>query len=358
MSEAGPPGGAEASAREAADRDAVVLVLRALGLGDALTAIPAMRGIRRAWPGRRLVLVGRGDIGQWLALHGLVDDAVSPPGDLADVPAWAGALRAAPGAVAVNLHGRGPQSHQALLATGPGRLIAFARPELGVQGPRWDAEEHEVDRWIRLVGAAGGRCGRDDLRLPPPGPRAGHVVVHPGAAFPARRWPAERYAAVVAALVASGRRVLVTGGAEERTLTARVAGRARPPHGGRMGAGVEDTAGRLGLRGLAEAVATADLLISGDTGVAHLGTAFATPSVVLFGPVPPRLWGPVIDPALHTVLWRGGGRQAAGRRGDPHGDVIDTALAALTVEEVLAAAERHLGAAPPRRPAVPVTGGA
>ena len=33
-----------------------VLVLRALGLGDLLTSVAAIRGLRRAWPGARLVL--------------------------------------------------------------------------------------------------------------------------------------------------------------------------------------------------------------------------------------------------------------------------------------------------------------
>ena len=36
--------------------DQAVLALRALGLGDALTGIPALRGIRRAWPDRFIAL--------------------------------------------------------------------------------------------------------------------------------------------------------------------------------------------------------------------------------------------------------------------------------------------------------------
>src|SRR5207237_79615 len=42
-------------------------------------------------------------------------------------------------------------------------------------------------------------------------------------------------------------------------------------------------------------------LVCGDTGVAHLATALGTPSVLLFGPVPPSRWGPLADPELHTV---------------------------------------------------------
>jgi uncharacterized protein YjbJ (UPF0337 family) len=49
---------------------------------------------------------------------------------------------------------------------------------------------------------------------------------------------------------------------------------------------------------------------------------------VLFGPTPPVEWGPPADRPQHVVLHRGG-------RGDPHGDVPDPGLLAITVEEVL-----------------------
>ena len=54
-----------------------VLVLRALGLGDALTGVAALRGVRRAWPGRRLVLAGPEGIGGWFVRLGLVDAVVA-----------------------------------------------------------------------------------------------------------------------------------------------------------------------------------------------------------------------------------------------------------------------------------------
>ena len=56
---------------------------------------------------------------------------------------------------------------------------------------------------------------------------------------------------------------------------------------------------------LTDLVRGAALVLGGDTGIAHLATALATPSMVLFGPVPPRWWGPLIDPHLHHVLWHG-----------------------------------------------------
>jgi ADP-heptose:LPS heptosyltransferase len=73
--------------------------------------------------------------------------------------------------------------------------------------------------------------------------------------------------------------------------------------------------------------------VCGDTGVAHLATAFGTPSVVLFGPTPPSEWGPPPNRPRHQVLW-------AGRRGDPHGQSPDAGLLAIEVPDVLGALNR------------------
>jgi hypothetical protein len=53
--------------------------------------------------------------------------------------------------VAVNLHGRGPQSTAVLAASSPRRLIAFGEPGC----PPWVADEHERVRWCRLLEGAG-----------------------------------------------------------------------------------------------------------------------------------------------------------------------------------------------------------
>lgn len=84
--------------------------------------------------------------------------------------------------------------------------------------------------------------------------------------------------------------------------------------------------------GLAAVVAAAGRIVCGDTGVAHLATALGTPSVVLFGPTPPLLWGPPADRPQHVALW-------SGNTGDPHARVPDAGLLAIGVEEVAAALE-------------------
>jgi ADP-heptose:LPS heptosyltransferase len=170
-----------------------------------------------------------------------------------------------------------------------------------------------------------------DLAVPAvPPPVTGAALVHPGAAFPGRRWPAERFAAVARWLAEGGHDVRVTGGPAERDLAEAVARGAGLPDGAVL-------AGRTSALELAATVAAARVVVSGDTGVAHLATAYRRPSVVLFGPVSPALWGPPPRAAgagpLHVVLWHGDGT------GDPWGAELDPALATVTVDEVTAAVD-------------------
>jgi ADP-heptose:LPS heptosyltransferase len=314
-----------------------VLVLRALGLGDVLTGVAALRGVRRAWPGHRIVLAAPRPLGQLLVDHGIVD-TVLPAQGLARLPwPWAGPCGNpdTSGRIAVDLHGRGPQSHRVLQATRPDTLVAFDSPDADHVGPGWDDDEHEVLRWCRLVQSAGGHCEPEDLRLGPPAPDGARaeVIVHPGAAAEARRWPVSRWARVVDALAAQGHDVVLTGSEAERDLCARVR------HEADAGDAVRDTSGRLGLPALAELVSTARLVVSGDTGTAHLATAYGTPSVTLFGPTPPALWGPTLDVHRHVVIWHG--KQGAPRR-DANAGRLDPALAKVAVDEVVAACESVL----------------
>jgi ADP-heptose:LPS heptosyltransferase len=310
------------------DRRPTVLALRALQIGDLLVAVPALRALRRAYPVHRLVLATTA------ALAPLVDrigdiDVLLPTPDPTAVP-WPGT---APD-VAVNLHGTGPQSHRALDALRPRRRIGFRCGDAGPgwEGPAWEAvaaaHPHERARWCALLETVGVPADADDLRLPAPTPPTGEaapVVVHPGAAYGAKRWPVERFAAVAAALDGPRTPVLVTGSGGERDLAVAVA----------RGAGLpvdRVVAGRTDLGALCDLVAGAGLVISGDTGIAHLASAYRTPSVVLFGPVDPAQWGPPAD-GPHVAL-----AHPAARRGARFVDEPDPALLAIGVEEVLAAA--------------------
>ncbi|GIJ47059.1 hypothetical protein Val02_39450 [Virgisporangium aliadipatigenens] len=154
-----------------------------------------------------------------------------------------------------------------------------------------DDDVPEAERALGLAADAGfplpawddGRLRlRPDLPEPAVPLPASYVVVHPGASVPARACPPERMRAHVAALVAAGRQVLVTGGPDEKALTAFVAE-----------AGGEDLGGRTGLAELAGVLRHADAVVVANTGPAHLAAAVGTPVVSLFAPtVPWQRWRP------------------------------------------------------------------
>jgi len=278
-----------------------LLALRGLGLGDLLTAVPALRALRQAFPEHRITLACPAALDALLPLTGAVDARIDVRGP--------GPVPFERPAVAVNLHGSGPQSVEALRRTDPGLLISHGT------GPPWRDGVHEVRRWCELLEWYGIPADPADLTLGV-SDRTGPVIVHPGAAFPARRWPPERFAAVAAELDD----VVVTGSAEEAPLAHEVARRAGLP-------AERVLAGRTDLGALIDIVSRARLVVCGDTGVAHLATAFCVPSVVLFGPVSPAQWGP--PPGWrHVALW-------AGSRGDPHGERPDPGLLKIEVGEVV-----------------------
>jgi ADP-heptose:LPS heptosyltransferase len=294
-----------------------LVVLRALGLGDLLTAMPALYALCRAFPEHRRVLAAPKALAP-LALHTGVVHAVE---DTEPLAALSPALHGAD--VAVNLHGKGPESHAILRATRPRRLIAF-----GENGADWRADEHEVERWCRLLRENGipayeAELDIDAPRLAVPREAHGATLIHPGAASAARRWPLERFAAVARAERAAGRRVVVTGGRAEVDDAGKIAGLAGSD-------GIRVYAGRTDVLELASLVAAAGRVVCGDTGVGHLATALGIPSVLLFGPTSPAHWGPPAERAQHRVLWSGG-------TGDPHGTTPDSGLLEIGVPDVLRA---------------------
>jgi ADP-heptose:LPS heptosyltransferase len=158
---------------------------------------------------------------------------------------------------------------------------------------------HEVSRQLALVAAVGNRpdsehlgmcCRPRDLdwmaeRLAQEGLCAGvpWVLVHPGATAASRRYPQAQWVAVIRDLVhRHGLRACLTGDAGESAL---VAGIARAVDGGER---VVSLAGQLELGQLAAAIALAPLLLSNNTGPAHMAAALGTPLVTLYALTNPQ----------------------------------------------------------------------
>ena len=138
------------------------------------------------------------------------------------------------------------------------------------------------------------------------------ALIHPGSGGLAKRWPLQDYLAVANLLLLAGIRVgMILGPVEEDLATAATASEMlllRPPD----------------LGALAGVLAAADLYIGNDSGPTHMAAALGLPTVALFGPTDPVVWGP--RGARVTLL-----RAASGNMAD------------LSVQEVHETASQTLG---------------
>lgn len=110
------------------------------------------------------------------------------------------------------------------------------------------------------------------------------VALAPGARWDTKRWPPEHFAALGRALIDRGCRLVLVGGRDEAALLDGLKAA--------IGADVPDTR-QLSVGGLAAAIGKSALLVSNDSGPAHIASALGVPLVALFGPTSAKRWGPL-----------------------------------------------------------------
>lgn len=335
-----------------------VLAVRQDSLGDVLLAGPALRALAHGADGPLTLLCGARGAAAGRLLPG-VDEVIVHTAPWID-PEPEPVRRAECEALVEAIAARAPERaviftsfHQSPLPTALLlRLAGVPRiAAIGVDYPgslldvrhrvRYDL--HEVERALSLAAAAGfpappGDDGRLRVRAaaPPPLPAGPYVVLHPGASAPARAWEEERWQELAALLAESGHRLVVTGDAGERPLTAPVA-----VAGGQSAL---DLGGRCDLAELAGVLAGARAVVVANTGPAHLAAAVGTPVVSLFAPTVPwvrwRPWGVPHELLYRAVPCAGCRARACPVEGHP-------CLSGVSAEEAAAALRRLAAAAPP-----------
>lgn len=274
-------------------------------LGDTVMAVPAVRALRETWPEARILLAG-----PWatlLAQQGLAEALVTYPRAWSARLAAADAVRRFAPETALLL----PNSLESALAAwywGARRRVGFAaggRTPLLTDAPSLPAPRgHQVDEYLLLAEACGAVIAERIPRLAPP-PAEGaersevrallaeagvrraagrHVVaVHLGAAYgPAKLWPLPRVEEFCRLMTDEDIDVVLVGAPADAAAAAAVT--AAAPAASLVGRD------RPGL--LSALLSEVDVLVSGDTGVAHLAAALGTPAVTLFGPTDPALSAP------------------------------------------------------------------
>ena len=323
-----------------------VLVIRPDHLGDLVFTGPAIARLRQAWPSAELTML----VGPWGS-----PVAERLPGvdhvQMLDFPwfnrrpkgtpwaPYAGLVRGARrlrGRYDVALILRDDDWWSAWLAALAGIPIRAGHDDAGVRAfathvlPVADRPAHTAAAGVALVAALAGEAGTPihsatdplSLRLaagdharavqllavPDSGASAAPgddsprpdvaswrpVAIHPGSGAPVKRWRSGAWGEVIRAVTAPGEAVVLTGGPDERALTAGVAECAGRP--------VLDLAGQTDLGALAAVFARCRLVLGPDCGPLHLAVAVGTPTVHLFGPASARRFGPWGPVDRHAIV--------------------------------------------------------
>lgn len=296
-------------------------------LGDSICRLPAMEAASKSYPGSRVMVVADPRYREVFEGQPFIDEVwvLDRTGSrAAQATAWLNMIRRA----------RRARPELVLDLYGSKRTALVSR----LSGARWRAGLHRRgrSRWYSLrpsaplsqsghiiqqmnaaVAAAGiaaefryvpiavagephpALCDIADVSSSGPSPRAERVrggevtaeraeggevalvLLNPSARVKAKRWPAERFGQLAAALSGQAglRCAVITAPGEER-LVGQVVG---------ASGGAASALPALTIKQLAALVEMAVLVVTGDTGVLHLATAMGEPSVILAGPTDPGM---------------------------------------------------------------------
>jgi heptosyltransferase-1 len=283
------------------------LIIRLGSLGDVIHGIPAAAALRQRYPNAQIDWVVDP---RYVELLNLVEclDARIPfdPRDLMRGKATAatllGTLRRERYDAAIDLQGLLKSAVLARLVHARA-TIGFPRQHLREpmarllysKTPDPGSATHVIDKNLALLAPLDvtDRTVRFPIAIPHTATVDGVIerfagapfaILNPGAAWPNKRWPPERFGASAAALQREfGMRSLVLWGPDEQALAAAVVTASE---------GAAERAPQTTISDIVGLARASRLFVSGDTGPLHIAGAVATPSVALFGPTYSERNGP------------------------------------------------------------------
>jgi heptosyltransferase-3 len=276
-----------------------ILVVALRRLGDVLLTTPLIRSLRRAWPDASIDALVFADTAGILGGNPDLDAIVAMPAPPTMMQSLALAMRLFRRYdLAISTQSGDRPTFFAFMAgrrrAGPhaGRglkRLAYGRMQSAQPGP------HRVEENLRLADLLGIERVAEVVsphHIDAVGPAGAYAVIHAAPMFRYKQWTPSGWRELAAALAARGLTVVSTGGpaeAERRYLDEVWSG-----------ASVTRMDGRLDWSQLAALLSKAQVYVGPDTSVTHLAAAVGCPTVALYGPTDPRLWGP----------WPAGGLQS------------------------------------------------
>ena len=297
-----------------------ILLVRTSALGDIIHCLPVLRALRRHYPKAEIGWVVEAGFAPLLDRDPDLDRVfevktkswrrISAAATTSkEVPATIRAIRDFSADVVLDLMGNHKGGAIAKLS-GVKRRIGLARiHRREPSSAAWINEEvepigvHRVDRALTMAVAIGADasapdfgpqkllCAAADSSPPHESP---YLVIHPGAAWPNKRYAPHRWGEVASSLHATtGMRVLISAGPGEEDLGSQVV---------EASAGAARMADDRSLRDLVALLNGAALVLAGDTGPLHLAHALGRPVVAGMGPTDPATPGPYGAP--ERVVWK------------------------------------------------------
>jgi ADP-heptose:LPS heptosyltransferase len=303
-----------------------IAIFRALQLGDLMQAVPALRAIRASFPNAEITLIGLPWARSFVQrFHRYLDrfvEFVGFPGitEVEFIPERTARFIKEQQAyrydLVVQMHGSGQTSNSFTLALQAKNTVGYyegKQPQRLTLGAPYPRDQHEIYRNLGLARLlAYPNCDltfNPDLEFPLSNkdraeakallrnlPRADRpwIGLHAGARPPARRWPAEYFASLADACAEQfNAQIILTGSLDEQNIVRSVI-----EH---METQPLNLASKTSLGGLAALISELDLIVSNDTGPAHLAAAVDTPSITIFGPADHRRWAP-LDQLRHPIV--------------------------------------------------------
>ena len=279
-----------------------LLIVRLGSLGDLVHTLPAVAALQRARPELAIDWLVDRVHREFLSLVPIVESVVVL--ERPNIAGWLQArraMRARHYEAAVDFQGLVKSAALARLS-GARRVIGFDRTALREPAAAWLYTErvavgegrHVIEKNLALAAALGASTTErafpvadvaspalDALRAQGV---SEFVLLNCGAAWPNKRWPADRFGQIAMWLrERHGLRSVTLWGPGESDLAAEVV---------RVSGGAALAAPVTGLRDLVALSRTARLMVSGDTGPTHIAAAAGTPIVAIFGPTDPARNGP------------------------------------------------------------------